>query len=239
MSRDPIPSSQARLPTPDSRIPTPDSERDRRRRGGRARRLDARSISPRAFLDGGARFLQLRAKHLPGARVSRDRDGDRGAARGRSARSSSSTIAPTSRGCPAPTACMSARRISSPRAVRRRRRRRRRRRPVDAHRGAARRGARDEPVSYVAIGPVFGTTTKDDRLRCDRPGAWSVTRPARTTARGLPLVAIGGITLERAAVGRSPPAPRPWRSSATFWRPAIRRGQTREFLRVLNRIAAT
>lgn len=54
-----------------------------------------------------------------------------------------------------------------------------------------------EPVTYVAIGPVFGTTTKDTgydavglalvRLAC------AIAAPA-----GLPVVAIGGITLERA-----------------------------------------
>jgi thiamine-phosphate pyrophosphorylase len=54
-----------------------------------------------------------------------------------------------------------------------------------------------EPVTYVAIGPVFGTSTKDtgydavglDNVRC----AHALAQPA-----GLPVVAIGGITLERA-----------------------------------------
>ena len=67
-----------------------------------------------------------------------------------------------------------------------------------------------EPIDYLAVGPVFGTTTKAtgheavglahleravarsraDRDRGARPG------PGRATA--LPVVAIGGITLERA-----------------------------------------
>ncbi|HXI28376.1 MAG TPA: thiamine phosphate synthase [Vicinamibacterales bacterium] len=55
-----------------------------------------------------------------------------------------------------------------------------------------------EPVGYVAIGPVFGTATKVtgyDRVGLDMVRAAA----ARASARGLPLVAIGGITLETAA----------------------------------------
>jgi thiamine-phosphate pyrophosphorylase len=55
-----------------------------------------------------------------------------------------------------------------------------------------------QPVSYVAIGPVFTTSTKDtgyDAVGLER------LRTAATIAgaAGLPVVAIGGITLERAA----------------------------------------
>jgi thiamine-phosphate pyrophosphorylase len=54
------------------------------------------------------------------------------------------------------------------------------------------------PVDYVAIGPVFTTSTKatgHDAVGLDR-----VRRAARRAGeRGTPLVAIGGITLERAA----------------------------------------
>ncbi len=54
-----------------------------------------------------------------------------------------------------------------------------------------------EPVQYVAIGPVFGTHSKDTGY--DAVGLESV-RLAATIAgeRALPVVAIGGITLERA-----------------------------------------
>jgi thiamine-phosphate pyrophosphorylase len=55
----------------------------------------------------------------------------------------------------------------------------------------------DEPVSYIAIGPVFATDTKDtgyDAVGLDLVRAAA----ARARAAGLPLVAIGGITLERA-----------------------------------------
>jgi thiamine-phosphate pyrophosphorylase len=54
-----------------------------------------------------------------------------------------------------------------------------------------------EPVSYVAVGPVFGTTTKDTGY--NRIGLEMVrAAAARASARGLPLVAIGGITLQTA-----------------------------------------
>lgn len=52
-----------------------------------------------------------------------------------------------------------------------------------------------EPITYVAVGPVFGTATKDTGY--DPVGLTLVREAARRTA--LPVVAIGGITLERAA----------------------------------------
>ena len=54
-----------------------------------------------------------------------------------------------------------------------------------------------EPVSYVAIGPVFGTRTKATGY--DAVGVERVREAAGLAApRGLPVVAIGGITLDRA-----------------------------------------
>jgi len=55
-----------------------------------------------------------------------------------------------------------------------------------------------QPVSYIAIGPVFSTATKAtlyaavglDRVR---------EAAGKAAARGLPVVAIGGITLDRAS----------------------------------------
>lgn len=54
-----------------------------------------------------------------------------------------------------------------------------------------------EPVSYIAIGPVFGTATKATGYRS--VGLARV-RDAADAARprGLPVVAIGGITLDTA-----------------------------------------
>jgi thiamine-phosphate pyrophosphorylase len=54
------------------------------------------------------------------------------------------------------------------------------------------------PVSYVAVGPVFGTATKDTGYAA--VGLSRVQLAARAAAaRRMPIVAIGGITLEHAA----------------------------------------
>jgi len=59
-------------------------------------------------------------------------------------------------------------------------------------------GSAASPVSYIAIGPVFGTVTKDTGYG---PVSLDGVRDAasRTRPCGLPLVAIGGVTLETAA----------------------------------------
>jgi thiamine-phosphate pyrophosphorylase len=54
-----------------------------------------------------------------------------------------------------------------------------------------------EPVSYLAIGPVFGTATKVTGYDAIGLGAVAMAAAAARGA-GLPLVAIGGITLETA-----------------------------------------
>ena len=55
-----------------------------------------------------------------------------------------------------------------------------------------------QPVDYVAVGPVFETATK--RTGYDLVGLEGVREAAaRVSRHGLPLVAIGGITLEHAA----------------------------------------
>jgi len=54
-----------------------------------------------------------------------------------------------------------------------------------------------EPVSYIAIGPVFGTGTKDTGYNAVE--LETVKRASTSaSAHGLPTVAIGGITIERA-----------------------------------------
>ena len=53
-----------------------------------------------------------------------------------------------------------------------------------------------EPVSYVAVGPVFGTQTKDTGYS---PVGLELVRHASERAGALPVVAIGGITLATAA----------------------------------------
>ena len=55
-----------------------------------------------------------------------------------------------------------------------------------------------EPISYLAIGPVFGTATKATGY--EAVGLDAVRRAAAQAGeKGIPVVAIGGITLERAA----------------------------------------
>jgi thiamine-phosphate pyrophosphorylase len=68
---------------------------------------------------------------------------------------------------------------------------------LSTHTTAQQEAAVGEPVSYVAIGPVFATTTKSTGHGA---GGLDMVRAAASRARahGLPLVAIGGITLESA-----------------------------------------
>ncbi len=61
-----------------------------------------------------------------------------------------------------------------------------------------------EPVTYVAVGPVFGTTTKDTGytavgLERVRVAAVAAARAAGPGEAPRPIVAIGGITLDTAA----------------------------------------
>jgi thiamine-phosphate pyrophosphorylase len=55
-----------------------------------------------------------------------------------------------------------------------------------------------QPVSYIAIGPVFGTGTKETGYQA--VGLETVARAAHAAGRaGLPIVAIGGITQDNAS----------------------------------------
>ena len=57
------------------------------------------------------------------------------------------------------------------------------------------RDALNRPVTYLAVGPVYATGTKNTGYR---PVGLSLVREAAALAAGIPVVAIGGITLERA-----------------------------------------
>lgn len=57
--------------------------------------------------------------------------------------------------------------------------------------------ARREPVNYVAIGPVFGTTTKETGY--SSVGLGMVRTAVEAMHGAVPVVAIGGISLEHAA----------------------------------------
>jgi thiamine-phosphate pyrophosphorylase len=74
---------------------------------------------------------------------------------------------------------------------------------VSTHTRAQVEAAAGEPATYVAVGPVFPTRTKD--TGCDAVGLDLVRHAARACGRlggaasARPVVAIGGITLETAA----------------------------------------
>ena len=149
----------------------------------------------RAFIDGGARFLQLRAKDLPGALFLETATAIVQLAHGRGASVIVNDRADIARlagadGVHIGQDDLSPRAVRSlvgPDAVV----------GVSTHTIEQLERAVDEPVNYVAIGPVFGTTTKVTGH--ERVGLEMVREAAlRTRARGLPLVAIGGITLENA-----------------------------------------
>ena len=68
---------------------------------------------------------------------------------------------------------------------------------LSTHTDAQVEAACDEPISYLAIGPVFATATKERAQPV--VGLAGVERASRRArAAGLPTVAIGGITLQDA-----------------------------------------
>ena len=68
---------------------------------------------------------------------------------------------------------------------------------LSTHTPAQWRAAVREPISYLAVGPVFGSATKDTGHAA--VGLDAVTQAAAAGAeRNLPVVAIGGITLDNA-----------------------------------------
>lgn len=66
---------------------------------------------------------------------------------------------------------------------------------VSTHDAAQFARAMQAPVTYIAVGPIFGTRTKDTGY--DAVGL-DLVRAARRLAPAVPIVAIGGITLETA-----------------------------------------
>lgn len=146
-----------------------------------------------AFLDGGARVIQLRAKGLASRGFLEHADELVRAARAHGASIivndrvdiamlSGASGVHVGQEDLAPAA---ARRLLGPGATI----------GYSTHTIAQIEAAAAEPVSYIAIGPVFGTRTKDTGY--DAVGLDLVAEAARRS-RGRPVVAIGGITLERA-----------------------------------------
>jgi thiamine-phosphate pyrophosphorylase len=150
----------------------------------------------RAFLDGGATFLQLRGKNVSSARLLAEASAIVAIARGAGATLIINDRADIARLAGADgvhigqqdLAATAVRRIVGGRAIV----------GLSTHTVDQLERAVHEPVSYVAIGPVFGTSTKDTGYAAV---GLSLVRDAAARAKpaGLPLVAIGGITLERAA----------------------------------------
>ena len=147
----------------------------------------------RAFLDGGARLLQLRAKDLPSGPFLDLSDALVGLAgeyeariivndRVDVARLSGAAGVHVGQEDLSPAA---ARTQLGPAAII----------GFSTHTVAQVEGALKEPISYIAVGPVFGTATKDTGYSA--VGLALVSAAARL-ARPIPIVAIGGVKLENA-----------------------------------------
>lgn len=147
----------------------------------------------RAFLDGGARVLQLRAKDLPSAAFLDMSDALVAMADDYKARiivNDRVDVARLSRAAGAhvgqedlPPAI--AREQLGPAAIV----------GFSTHTVVQVDGAIREPVSYIAVGPVFGTATKDTGYSA--VGLAFLSRAVRL-AGSIPIVAIGGVKLENA-----------------------------------------
>ena len=102
---------------------------------------------------------------------------------------------------------------------------------VSTHKEVQLRAAELEPVDYIAIGPVFSTSSKENP---DPVVGLEGVRLARSITRK-PLVAIGGITLTTAAQVREAGADSLAVISAVFTRGRNPADAAKEFLRVLGR----
>jgi thiamine-phosphate pyrophosphorylase len=147
----------------------------------------------RAYLDGGARFLQVRAKQLPSSTfldlcdeivrlavpydavvIVNDRADLAVMAKAHGVHVGQEDLAPAH-----------ARRLVGPERIV----------GYSTHTVAQIEAAVAEPISYLAVGPVFGTTTKNTGYSA--VGLDLVATAARL-AKGIPVVAIGGITIDTA-----------------------------------------
>ena len=148
----------------------------------------------RAFLDGGASFIQLRAKRLPSAEFLALCDRVVDLARRFNATVIVNDRVDLARLCGAAGVHVGqedlppvdARRLLGPAAVV----------GFSTHTRAQVEAAGAQPVSYVAVGPIFSTATKDTGYE---PVGLALVRDARARLPAtVPLVAIGGITLDTA-----------------------------------------
>lgn len=149
----------------------------------------------RAFLDGGARFVQIRAKSMSGRALLELARAAVAMARAVDARlivNDRAEIAALSGADGVHVgqddlSPVDVRRILGPGAIV----------GLSTHTGAQLEAALGAPIDYAAVGPVFGTSTKATGY--EPIGLPHVARAAATAhERGRSLVAIGGITLDTA-----------------------------------------
>jgi len=148
----------------------------------------------RAFLDGGARFLQIRAKRLPSGEFLSLCDGVVAAARQYDAIVIVNDRVDLARLSGAggvhvgqddlPVAAARAQ-LGDSAIV-----------GTSTHTVEQIDRAIREPVTYIAVGPVFGTSTKDTGYSAI---GLPMVSAAATRVTGIPVVAIGGITLDTAS----------------------------------------
>lgn len=153
--------------------------------------LDPVGLAER-FLRAGVRLLQLRAKRAPSGRLLEWARAMAGLAREAGAMLVVNDRADVARmaGCGVhvgqddlpPDA---ARRLVGPEALV----------GLSTHTAAQIEAGLRAPISYLAVGPVYGTATKDTG---HAPVGLALVREAVRRAGPLPVVAIGGITLDRA-----------------------------------------
>lgn len=148
----------------------------------------------RRFLDGGARLIQLRAKDAPSAQLLAWADAICGAAAEAGAQVIINDRADVALMCGAhgvhvgqedlPPAALRAAAAGAPLEI-----------GLSTHTGAQIAAAAAEPIDYLAVGPVFGTATKDTGYAAV---GLPMVRTAAERGAGRPVVAIGGITLATA-----------------------------------------
>ncbi|MEX2271038.1 MAG: thiamine phosphate synthase [Vicinamibacterales bacterium] len=155
-----------------------------------ARGYDPIDLARRCF-DGGARLVQLRAKEAPAGQFLAWADAVCDAAREYGADVILNDRADIALMCGA-TGVHVGQEDLPPAAVRRAAAGRPMRIGLSTHTEAQIAAAAREPVDYIAIGPVFGTGTKDTGYT---PVGLSMIGAAVGGSAGRPVVAIGGITL--------------------------------------------
>ncbi|HEX6323816.1 MAG TPA: thiamine phosphate synthase [Vicinamibacterales bacterium] len=148
----------------------------------------------RRFFDGGARLVQLRAKDAPSGQVLAWADAVCASAASRGARVIVNDRADIALMAGAHGVHVGQEDLP-PSAVRRAAAGTALEVGLSTHTAAQIAAAAREPVDYIAIGPVFGTGTKDTGYE---PVGLAMVEAAAQGSAGRPVVAIGGITLENA-----------------------------------------